>query len=162
MFAECQEEVGDHGASARLWHLCVICAGLLRGASVGNWFNGLFSPNQLWLIHHRDLSKHTCTTHLSLRRGQKCVIILCLISKLAWIRTTIPNNLLWLIAVVKNSARVCAFRRMYMYVCMCGVRRGWTGPGRAGEVRVASLVCPRLSQCGVMSALGLFSRQGSY
>lgn len=34
-----------------------------------------------------------------------------------------------------------------------------SGPGR--EVSVASPVCPQLSQFGVMSALSLFSRQGS-
>lgn len=34
--------------------------------------------------------------------------------------------------------------------------------GLGWEVCVASPVCPRLSQCGVMSALSLFSRQGSY
>lgn len=55
-----------------------------------------------------------------------------------------------------------------IHVCMMGrrlcERSGGAGQvsGPGWEVCVASPVCPRLSQCGVMSAPSLFSRQGSY
>lgn len=144
MFAECQEEAGDHGASARPSHLCVICASLLQGSSVGSCFNGLFSPNQLRLMHHQDLSKHTCTTCLSLRRGKSVVIVLCLIPKLAWFGTIIPNNLKSLL-IDCGCKEFCTCMHI---VCV----RGTQGPGRY-RGRAGRCVLPPLSALGCHSVV---------
>lgn len=89
-----------------------------------------------WCTSVLDLSKHTCTTRLSLRRGEKVVVIL------AWSLNLLgfepPSQTIWspfwLIAVVTSSARACAFTRMYLigfaYVWV-RVRRGRAGIGAA-------------------------------
>lgn len=72
MFAECQEEAGGHGASARhlapMWNLCRSAAGILSQELL-SWLI------QLWLKRHPDLSKHTRTTHLPPPRGTNLIIL---------------------------------------------------------------------------------------
>lgn len=76
------------------------------------------------------------------------------------------RQLIWMLQKLAGVLCVCmhAFTCVWWF-CVWMCERFWgagqvSGLGR--EVCVASPVCPRLSQCGVMSALSLFSRQGSY
>lgn len=122
LFEECQE-AGDRGASARLSHLCVICAGLLQASSVGSSFNGSFSPNQLRLMHQcfGSLKTHLYNTFKSSQRKKSCRYS-CLISKLAWLRTTIPNNLKSVLTDC-GCNELCTCVRIHAYVsdwfCVC-------------------------------------------
>lgn len=77
-------------------------------------------------------------------------------------------NMLWKLRVVLKGT-ICVHARIHMYMtgpCVnvrgVGIGKGrYRGPG-SGGVCCLPLSAPRLSQCGVMSALRLFSRQGSY
>lgn len=107
-----------------------------------------------WCTSVLDLSKHTCTTRLSLRRGKKVVVIL------AWSLNLLgfepPSQTIWspfwLIAVVTSSARACAFTRMYLIGFAYVWVRGPQGPGRY-RGRAGRCVLPSLSALGCRSVV---------
>lgn len=65
MFAECREDAGDHRASVRLWHLCVIYASLYCRVPQSGAALIAYSV-------HIKTSKLSVLAHASLGFGKTC------------------------------------------------------------------------------------------